>query len=168
VTCRCFEPADFAQLYAIEEECCLPQLRFSREYMRLLTERANTATWIAEDQGRMAGFAIVGWRRGRREIQAYIETIEVAEAMRGMGFGGQLLQWMETSARQAGAKLIWLHVVESNTGAIRIYEAHGFQKQGREENFYPDGSAALIYAKTLAGMQSHEIVAELGAKRKGA
>jgi ribosomal protein S18 acetylase RimI-like enzyme len=146
---RPYKPEDFDQLYALEELCFeLPQ-RFSRRYMRLLVCRANGATWIAEGDGRLVGFAIVEWREGKRGITAYIQTIEVAAEARGMGVGSELLSRIEGSARGAGACLIWLHVEATNAEAIRLYEAHEYRCEGREENYYPQGRAALIYAKPL-------------------
>jgi len=146
---RLYMPEDFAALYAIEEACFEPLLRFGRRYMRKLAEQANASTWIAEEDGKMAGFAIVEWADESSETVAYIQTIEVAPEQRGQGIGRELLGRIEGSACEAGAKLIWLHVDAENAAAIRLYEAHGYRNEGREENYYPEGRAALIYAKPL-------------------
>ena len=61
----------------------------------------------------------------------------------------ELLRRLEESARIAGAHVIWMHVAETNTPAIRLYEAHGYSQQGREENYYAKGIAALLYAKPV-------------------
>jgi ribosomal protein S18 acetylase RimI-like enzyme len=97
----------------------------------------------------MAGFAIVEWAQGRSGLVAYIQTIEVAPEVRGQGVGGELLGRIEGSARAAGADLIWLHVEAGNAAAIRLYEERGYFCEGRRENFYPEGRAALIYRKQL-------------------
>jgi ribosomal protein S18 acetylase RimI-like enzyme len=146
---RLYKPEDFDPLYALEELCFEPPSRFGRRYMRLLVGRANAAAWIAEEDGRLWGFAIVEWSEERRGITAYIQTIEVAHEARGRGVGGALLGSIEDSARAAGARLIWLHVEAANTGAIRLYEARGYACDGRQENYYPHGRAALIYVKRL-------------------
>jgi len=146
---RRYAPQDFDQLYALEELCFEPPERFSRRYMRNLVSRANVATWIAEEDGRLTGFAIVEWREGKHGVTAYIQTIEVAPEARGRGVGSELLSRIEGSARGAGAYLIWLHVEATNAGAIRLYEAHGYACEGRKENYYPQGRAALIYGKRL-------------------
>ena len=148
---RPYAPEDFGPLYAIEEMCFQPQLRFDRRLMRHLVYRPNAATWIAEGEGRMAGFAIVEWTTGREDVTAYIQTIEVAPEARGRGVGRHLLRRVEGSAQAAGAGLIWLHVDPGNAGAIRLYEAQGYRCEGREENYYPLGQAALIYAKQPDG-----------------
>lgn len=146
---RLYRPGDFEPLYAIEETCFQPPLRFPRGYMRRLVTSAKAATWIAEENGRVAGFAIVEWSADEFSTVAYIQTLEVAQDQRGQGIGTELLRHMESSAQQAGASLIWLHVDAENAGAIRLYEAHGFHSQGREENYYAQSRDALIYAKRL-------------------
>jgi [ribosomal protein S18]-alanine N-acetyltransferase len=146
---RLYTPEDFAQLYAIEEICFQPSFRFGRRYMRQLVTRENAATWIAEEGGRMCGFAIVEWTEQNSGVIAYLQTLEVAPDWRRRGIGGELLRRVENSALDAGAEAISLHVHAENTGAIRIYEAHGYVCEGREEDYYAPGHAALIYGKPL-------------------
>jgi ribosomal-protein-alanine N-acetyltransferase len=144
---RPYQPADFQQLYAVEEACFVPPFRFSRSYMRQVIASPNAATWMAEEDGAIAGFAVVEWDLGSIEPKAYIQTIEVLPRFRRMGVAGELMRRLEDSATQAGASLIWLHVDAENSAALRLYEAQGYACQGREENFYPRGRAALIYSK---------------------
>lgn len=147
---RLYIPEDFAPLYAIEQVCFEPPFRFGRGYMRQLVNDSNAATWIAEEDGRMAGFAIVQWAREETEVVAYLMTIEVMPDARGRGLGAELLGRSEESARAAGAARIWLHVDEENAGAIRMYWRFGYLFEGRHENYYPRGRAALIAEKKLA------------------
>jgi ribosomal protein S18 acetylase RimI-like enzyme len=146
---RPYTPADFPALYAIEEICFEPPFRFGRGYMRRLADSVHSITWLAEEDGRMAGFAIADWGRGTEGIAAYIQTIEVLPEMRGRGIGGELLCRIDASARDKGARAIWLHVDSQNGSAIRLYESRGYVCQGRKENYYPHGRAALIYRKAL-------------------
>jgi ribosomal protein S18 acetylase RimI-like enzyme len=146
---RLYTPEDFAALYAIEETCFQPPLRFSWVYMRQLVSGSDAATWIAQENGQMAGFAIVEWEQETDDTIAYIQTLEVAPAKRGAGVGSELLRRVEGSARKAGAAQIWLHADAENAAAIRLYERHGYQINGREEDYYARGSAALIYSKLL-------------------
>ncbi len=149
MTYRPFRPEDFAALYAIEEACFQPPLRFSRAYLQRLVRSARAATWIAEESGAMAGFAIVEWRAATGIVRAYLQTIEVAPEKRGQGVGGELMRLAEQSAQAAGAAAIWLHVDAENAAAIQLYEARGYRREGREANYYPRGRAALVYAKPL-------------------
>ena len=146
---RPYKPEDFDRLYALEELCFEAPFRFSRRYMRQLTGRANAATWIAEEDGRLIGFTIVEWAVQRSGVTAYIQTIEVAPEARGQGVARELLGRIEGSARLADAALIWLHVEAINAAAIRLYESQGYRCEGRKENYYPLGRAALIYVKRL-------------------
>lgn len=147
---RLYQPDDFPQLYALEELCFDPPARFSRRTLRSLVSRASAATWIAEEEIQLTGFAIVVWAQRISEITAYIQTIEVAPDARCGGIGRELLQRIEASARAAGASLIWLHVEAANAAAIRLYEVRYYHCLGRRENCYPEGRAALIYKKQLA------------------
>jgi ribosomal protein S18 acetylase RimI-like enzyme len=146
---RVFREDDFTQLYAIELACFQPQFRFSRNTMRTLIADPSSATWVAEEQEQLAGFAIVFWSQPPEQPLAYIQTLEVALAHRNRGIAGKLLRLLEESAKSAGAHVIWLHVAETNAPAIRLYQAHGYSQQGREENYYTQGTAALLYAKPI-------------------
>lgn len=141
---------DFDALYALEEVCFQPPDRFSRRTMRLLVQRPHAATWIAEEDEKMAGFAVIEWAERRSGITAYVQTIEVAPEGRGRGVGRELLCCIESAAGIAGAVSVWLHVDATNLGAIRLYEAQGYSCEGRRENYYPLGRAALVYRKLLA------------------
>lgn len=149
---RPYTSADFAAIYAIEEICFQPPLRFPRRYVRQLVESADTITWIAEEDGKIAGFSIADFGRDEDGRFAYIQTIEVLPEMRGRGAGNELLRRIEESARGGGAKAIWLHVESQNAGAIRLYEAHEYKCEGRRENYYARGRAGLIYRKMLEAL----------------
>jgi ribosomal protein S18 acetylase RimI-like enzyme len=160
---RPYQPADFAAIYAVEEICFEPPLRFSRAYMRSLVLSPDSATWVAEESGgaegsgdaeasrRLTGFAIVEWAGEPQTgpCAAYIETVEVLPGFRGRGIATELLCRIEESARVAGAGSIWLHVDAENSAAIRLYERQGYARQGREEHYYARRRAALVYAKPL-------------------
>jgi ribosomal-protein-alanine N-acetyltransferase len=146
---RLYREDDFPQLYDIELECFEPPIRFSRQTMRRLIADPASATWIAEEQEEMAGFAIIFWAPAPEQPLAYIQTLEVAPAQRNRGIARELLRRMEESASAAGAHVIWLHVAEANTPAKRLYESHGYSLQGREDNYYAKGMPALLYAKPI-------------------
>lgn len=149
---RLYQPEDFSSLYALEERCFAPADRFSRRYMRTLVSRACAATWIAEEDGRLMGFGIVEWRERNNEVAAYIQTLEVDPDLRRHGVGCELLSRIEASARAAGSALIRLHVEAANTAAIRLYVAQGYCCEGRRENYYSEGRAALLFVKPLTAL----------------
>jgi ribosomal-protein-alanine N-acetyltransferase len=147
---RLYRPDDFSQLYAIERTCFQAPFRFSSRYMHKLIESPSSATWIAEEEARMTGFTVAGWSVESNQTIAYIHTLEVAPGERRRGIAGELLRRVEGSAIDAGAGVIWLHVNEANTAAIRLYESHGYLVQGREADFYAKGIPALVYGKSIA------------------
>jgi [ribosomal protein S18]-alanine N-acetyltransferase len=146
---RLFHVEDFDDLYAIEEVCFQPPFRFARRYMRQLVESLEAATWIAEANGQMAGFAIVEWSQQNSGVYAYIATIEVLPDLRGKGIGVELLRRVEASAHAEGAVEVWLHVDAENALAIRLYQTSGYRYAGRAENYYARGRAAEVYMKQL-------------------
>jgi len=150
VTSRLFEAGDLRALYAIEEACFTPEVRFSRALMRSLVEDANTRTWLGIAEGVRAGFAIVGLRTEQDESSAYIWTIEVLPAFRRMGVARELLARVEDSASQAGCTAIELHVSEQNLDALTLYVAAGYERVGVEPGYYGHGVAGFRYRKVLA------------------
>jgi ribosomal protein S18 acetylase RimI-like enzyme len=146
---RLFEPADFHDLYAIEEVCFQHPQRFTRRYMRQLIASPNSATWIAEQDAKLTGFAILEWAQQISGVVAYIATIEVLPEFRGQGSGAELLRRLEGSANAERALAIWLHVDLENASAIRLYERLGYQNSGRAQHFYARNRPAAIYVKAL-------------------
>ena len=70
---RLYREDDFAQLYDIELACFEPPIRFSRQTMRRFLADTASATWIAEEQGQIAGFGIVYWAQPPEQPLAYGE-----------------------------------------------------------------------------------------------
>lgn len=147
---RSYHPADFPALYAIEELCFEPPIRFSRAYLQRLIASPDSATWVAEVDSELAGFTVVEWYdEAQASRVAYIETIEVAPVFRRRGIASELFRCAESSAQAAGAILIWLHVESTNAAAIHLYCAHGFVHRGRKDHYYARGRNAEIYSKPL-------------------
>jgi ribosomal-protein-alanine N-acetyltransferase len=146
---RLFQRDDFHDLYAIEEVCFQPPERFTRRYMRQLIASPDAATWIAEQTGRMAGFAIIEWSAQITGIVAYIATIEVLPEYRGRGIGAELLRRLEGSANAERAMEVWLHVDIENVAAVKLYERTGYSVSGRADHYYARNRPAAIYVKNL-------------------
>ena len=123
--------------------------------MQRLIKTASAATWIAEEDGTMVGFAIVEWSVEPGNAVAYIQTIEVAPAFRRQGVGLDLLRHIEDSARGAGATEIWLHVDARNDAAAGLYRRRGYVNEGRQEHYYGKGRAGEIYCKPLVVAREH-------------
>lgn len=146
---RLYRLEDFAALYAVEEVCFQPPFRFSRRYMYNLVVSPWSVTWIAEEETRIAGFAVAEISCGATDPAAYVVTLEVLPEFRRQGAARVLMARIEASAAAAGAGSMWLHVDPANTGAVRLYRSLGFAPRGEEPDFYAVGHHALLFAKSL-------------------
>ena len=74
--------------------------------------------------------------------EAYIEHVAVSSEARGKGVGTRMLQWVEAKARERGATLLTLLVVNGNP-AYRLYERAGLVAK-------PDGCVEGCYSSCLS------------------
>jgi [ribosomal protein S18]-alanine N-acetyltransferase len=137
-------------MYAVEKLCFAPPLTFSCEQLRELTRGASSFTSIAEDGGKLAGFAIAALMKERPRRYGYLQTIDVAPEHRGRGIASKLLRHVEENIAAAGGRVMLLHVAVQNREAIGLYEKHGYTRVGVEDGFYRrDNGDAFIYEKHL-------------------
>lgn len=104
--------------------------------------------WVAEDNGRCAGFAVVTRVAGEAELL----DLAVHPDHQGLGLGRQLLKHVLELARSGACERIFLEVRRSNDRAIQLYETMGFCEVGVRKNYYPSGKGredALLYCQEL-------------------
>jgi ribosomal protein S18 acetylase RimI-like enzyme len=96
--------------------------------------------------GAVAGAAVVrpSWLRG-----PYLQFLAVVPDAQGRGIGGAFLAWMEREARAATERNLWVAASEINTGAIRLYERHGFKQIATLDDLAWDGRAEILMRKRL-------------------
>jgi [ribosomal protein S18]-alanine N-acetyltransferase len=68
--------------------------------------------------------------------EAHILNLCVGEAFRCRGLGRRLLALLVERAAAAGLREAFLEVRPTNTAAIRLYLAHGFQQVGMRRGYY--------------------------------
>jgi ribosomal protein S18 acetylase RimI-like enzyme len=79
------------------------------------------------------------------ELDAYLEELYVAPAMRGQGLGRALLDGAMEAARRRGATHMDLGTSEDDVAARGLYESAGFtNREGR-----PDGPVMFVYERDL-------------------
>jgi ribosomal-protein-alanine N-acetyltransferase len=149
VATRLFDAPDLRALYAIEEACFEPAVRFSRSLMRSLAHDPHCRTWLGIVDNVRVGFAMVGLRGDEDTSAAYIWTIEVLPAFRRMGVARALLMRVEESTREAGCTAIELHVSERNVDGLALYETAGYARVGVEPEYYGRGEDAFRYRKVI-------------------
>jgi ribosomal-protein-alanine N-acetyltransferase len=85
------------------------------------------------------------------EQVGYVVTLDVAPAWRRRGLADRLMTEVEDKVRAAGAAGMALHVFTGNLGAVRFYEAIGYERVGMAQGFYGRGLDGLVYRKRFEG-----------------
>lgn len=87
---------------------------------------------VAEEDGRILGFAYCNWFKPRPAYRYSAEdSIYMADGERGRGAGKQLLTALAQEAQAAGVrKLIAVIGDSANVGSVRVHEAVGFTPVG--------------------------------------
>ena len=139
---------DLDRLVRLEEHA-FDRDRFSRTQIRSLLTRAHGLTLIAFLDDRLAGSAMVLWRRNNPVARLY--SILTTPSFRGRGVGRRLLEAVEEASRKQGCTRMSLEVRIDNSEAIRLYETGGYQVARSVPDYYRDGSDALRMVKRLGG-----------------
>ena len=80
----------------------------------------------------LAGYGVLSIGAG----ESHLLNLCVREEFRARGLGRRLLEELLDSAREQGARVCFLEVRPANTGAIRLYQAMGFQQIGVRRGYY--------------------------------
>jgi ribosomal protein S18 acetylase RimI-like enzyme len=139
--------SDLDDLIALENAIFTVDLLSRRSFRRFLASR-NAALIIAEESGKLAGYALVLYRP--RSHIARLYSIAVAPHIGKRGVGPLLLAAAEHDARRHRCGSMRLEVHEHNTRAIARYEKAGYRLFGRRPDYYDDRATALRFEKALA------------------
>ena len=95
--------------------------------------RADYPAWVQEEGGVPVGYAVLSVAAG----EAHILNLCTAPEAQGRGLGRLLLRRLLELARGRGAQRVFLEVRPSNSPAIALYHAEGFNEIGRRPRYYP-------------------------------
>ncbi len=113
------------------------------------TPRPGSATFVAELDGQVVGFASVGASR-EEEHRGELYAIYLHPTAWGRGVGRALIEQAEASMREHGFPEALLWVIDGNERASRFYEAAGWSADGSKlEDFQGAEVTELRYRKTL-------------------
>lgn len=144
---RPFRTDDLQTLYEIDQACFIPGISYSWEELTGFIRHRHSLTWVAEDEGNIAGFLIA--QTETRKI-LHIVTIDVVEASRRRGVGSLLMDAAEQWAIQNNLRMIGLETAEDNLAAQKFYAKRGYVKVDEIEEYYGDGTTAWVMVKQLA------------------
>ncbi len=87
---------------------------------------------VAEQDGRVLGFAYANWFKPRPAYRFSAEdSIYIADDARGLGLGRQLLSELSAQAEAAGVRKLLAVIGDSaNAGSIGVHRALGFTEVG--------------------------------------
>jgi len=143
---RAFRSEDLETLYRIDQACFAPGISYPREELRGFIGNRRSRTWVAEENGEVIGF-LIAERQAQRA--AHLVTIDVVDSWRRRRVGSLLMDAAENWARERKLLLVYLEAAENNAPARSFYEARGYRKVDRVENYYSDGTSAWIMLKWL-------------------
>jgi len=113
--------------------------------------RPGSATFVAELDGQVVGFASVGRSRDdEAETEGELYAIYLHPSRWDQGIGRALLERAEESMRTSGFERAILWVMEGNERGERFYRAAGWQHDGRKVDAFQGVEVAeLRYRKAL-------------------
>lgn len=146
---RTIKPLTAAQLpeiLSIEQQVAFAPWSLSLFESCLSQDYFNFVLWVG---GKLCGYYLA------QQVldEATLFNIVVAPDEQGKGYGRTLLQHMLEQAKQRGCHQVWLEVRASNTAAIALYQAAGFELTGRRKNYYQGSSGtedALVMGLQLS------------------
>ena len=112
------------------------------DFVKEMTQNACARYLVAEEDGRIVGFA------GTWIVldEAHVTNIAVTEERRGRGIGRKLTEALMRYAANLGVVYATLEVRRSNTAAQSLYKSLGFEYVGVRKRYYEDnGEDAFLY-----------------------
>jgi ribosomal-protein-alanine N-acetyltransferase len=106
----------------------------------------DSSVVVARRDWRVAAFAIMHFG----DDVAHLNLLAVATGHRRQGLGRRLMDWLTTTAMEAGVFRINLELRTHNEPARAFYESLGFEKTGIIQGYYQGREAALRMSRTLA------------------
>ncbi len=107
---------------------------------------AESSVVVARREQRIAAFAIMHFG----EDVAHLNLLAVSPEHRRQGLGRQLMQWLTSTAVEAGVFRINLELRTHNETARTFYERLGFDQLGVVQGYYQGREAALRMSRRLA------------------
>jgi [ribosomal protein S18]-alanine N-acetyltransferase len=126
---RAMREGDVAEVVAIERSSY--QFPWSEGIFRDCLRVGYTCR-VATLGADIAGYGVMSVAAG----EAHILNLCIGEPYRCRGLGERLLALLVERAAGAGMKEAFLEVRPSNTAAIRLYLAHGFEQVGMRRGYY--------------------------------
>jgi [ribosomal protein S18]-alanine N-acetyltransferase len=143
--------ADVAEVFAIERSSY--QFPWSEGIFRDCL-RVGYVCRVLALESRVIGYGVMSVGAG----EAHVLNLCVADAYRCRGLGRRMLVYLLERGAAAGMSEAFLEVRPSNTAAIRLYQAMGFEQVGMRRGYYQAAGGredAAVLRLTLRGRRAH-------------
>ena len=138
---------DLDTLVSIENKAFITD-RFSRRSFHYLLTKANSMTFVYEQNKNILGYVMLLFHAGTSLARLY--SLAVLPEQQGKGIGGKLLVAGEQAAQDHDCISLRLEVRCDNTPAINFYKQSGYKKIGKiVSDYYEDHMDALRFEKFL-------------------
>lgn len=138
--------SDLVELDELEKLCFTSDLLSRRSFKNLIDSK-SARLYVATIDKVITAYILLLFKKGSSLARLY--SLAVHPDYRKEGLAGKLMDFIEEAVQTKGAAYIRLEVSVHNAGAIRLYENKGYHKYSEKEDYYEDGSTALIYQKKV-------------------
>jgi [ribosomal protein S18]-alanine N-acetyltransferase len=144
---RLARPEDAEDIAAMSRDLIERGLPWGWRPPRVLAAIRHPETNVAviRAQGELVAFGIMEYL----ETDAYLALLAVRATRQRRGLGKALVQWLEASARAAGARRVRLEARRDNVAARSFYNELGYHETGIRQDRYSDGVDGLLLEKWL-------------------
>ena len=129
LTFRLMQPADLDQVYANEVRA------YAFPWTRGILEdclKSYYECWVLEQDGQIIGHGVLSCMAR----EAHLLNVCIAPSQQGQGHGRAFVEHLLDRAKSQ-ADMLFLEVRPSNTPALALYQALGFNEVGRRPGYYP-------------------------------
>ena len=135
----------FDEIVQAGETYAYPTDLTSEQARELWTKEPPGRTVVLEEDGVILGSAAMGPNRPARGAHVGTASFMVSEAARGRGVGRRLGEYVVQWHRDHGFRAIQFNaVVETNTSAVRLWQALGFEIIGTVPEAFDSRAHGLV------------------------
>jgi ribosomal protein S18 acetylase RimI-like enzyme len=132
------------------ENSCFNYDRISKRSFRYFLTKSHAEIWLIEGETpetSPAAYGLVLFHSGTSLARIYSLAVDVSQ--RGKGYARQLMEAIESSARENDALFIRLEVADDNWSALNLYQSMGYEPIRRLHQYYEDGHDGIRLEKRL-------------------
>lgn len=129
------------------EQLCFQTDQLTRRQWRYMLTQAHANTLISANETQVLGYILLLYNNANKIARIY--SIAVANNVRHLGLGQQLVQAAEQIVLIQGRIRIRLEIRLDNVASINMFEKIGYKRFGYYNAYYADNMDAARYEKLL-------------------